>query len=71
MSSWVWLDACDVTITLKKELRPRIPPRNLQAEAWPTLLPKSIRVVLPVSKHGWERVHTMHIAVYGKKNRTV
>eukprot|EP00957_Ditylum_brightwellii_P044846 3402245-Ditylum_brightwellii.AAC.1 len=28
-------------------------------------------VILPVSESGWERVHAMHIAVYGKKNQTV
>eukprot|EP00957_Ditylum_brightwellii_P162663 12386676-Ditylum_brightwellii.AAC.1 len=31
----------------------------------------NVGIVLPISKSGWERVHTMHIGVYGKKKRTV
>eukprot|EP00957_Ditylum_brightwellii_P178475 13595023-Ditylum_brightwellii.AAC.1 len=42
MSSWVGLCACNVTSTSKKESYPRRPPRNPQAGAWPTLLPKSV-----------------------------
>eukprot|EP00957_Ditylum_brightwellii_P027321 2065363-Ditylum_brightwellii.AAC.1 len=34
-------------------------------------LVSNVGVVLPVSEHGWERVHAMHISVYGKKNRNV
>eukprot|EP00957_Ditylum_brightwellii_P128090 9769732-Ditylum_brightwellii.AAC.1 len=34
-------------------------------------LMSNVGVVLPVSKHGWERVYAMYISVYGKKNRTV
>eukprot|EP00957_Ditylum_brightwellii_P108939 8310469-Ditylum_brightwellii.AAC.1 len=34
-------------------------------------LVSNVGVVLPVSESGWERVHAMHIAVYGKKNRIV
>eukprot|EP00957_Ditylum_brightwellii_P000518 40128-Ditylum_brightwellii.AAC.1 len=36
-----------------------------------SFLVSNVGAILPVSESGWERVHDMHIAVYGKKNLTV
>eukprot|EP00957_Ditylum_brightwellii_P156429 11905476-Ditylum_brightwellii.AAC.1 len=35
------------------------------------LLVSNVGIVLPILELGWDRVHGMHIKLYGAKNRTV